>query len=74
MTGYEVAARQAKAEKMAKVLADHGADSATAAELPVRGRWIVAQLAGCHKASDATWEVVVDVLRGWEAFNVRSVA
>lgn len=71
MTGYEVAARQAKAEKMARVLADHGADSATAAALPARSRRTVAALAGCRTASDETWATVVDVLSGYESISAR---
>lgn len=63
MTKHEAAARQAKASKMVAVLLAHGADSATVAQLPTRGRAIVAELAGCRTPSDATWQVVVEQIQ-----------
>lgn len=59
---FERLARQAKATKMANVLIAHGADAATVAALPAKGRRIVTELAGCRVASDKTWELVVSLV------------
>jgi len=67
-SGYKVAARQAKAEKMAAVLIAHGADAATTAALDDKGRKLTAELAGTRPPSDQTWEVVVDCVRAHRHF------
>lgn len=74
MTGYEAAARQTKAEKMARVLLAHGATSDDVAALPPRGRRIVAELAGTRLPSQTTWDLVVDIVRAWHIIQPREVA
>lgn len=59
---FEAAARTAKASKMANVLIAHGADAETAAALPLRGRRLVAELAGCRVPSETTWALVVEMV------------
>lgn len=69
MNKFEAAARTAKASKMANVLIAHGSDAETAAALPVRGRRMVAELAGCRVPSETTWALVVEMVRADALFS-----
>ncbi len=71
---FEVRARQAKATKMATVLVAHRATEAEVRALPAKGRRIVAELAGCHLPSDATWTVVAEIVRADAFFAGSAVA
>lgn len=66
---FEAAARTAKASKMANVLIAHGADAETVAALPLKGRTMTAQLAGCRAPSETTWALVVEMVRADALFS-----
>jgi len=57
---YAVTARQIKAAKMAEVLIAHGATAADVHAMPLRGRAIVAELAGTRPPSPLTWVEVAE--------------
>ncbi len=63
VSSFEAAARTAKASKMASVLIAHGANPETAADLPMKGRMVTAELAGTRAPSETTWALVVEMVQ-----------
>lgn len=63
MNPYEDAARIKKAHALADTVQAAGGTAQAAADLPHEDRLTAAAVAGVNPPSDATWELVVDLLR-----------